>query len=311
MDSTDIRIFCEMAFQELTYNVFTDRHVSPAEIGMMLGLDEKTVRVRVRRMENSGFIKYYQAMPNLALFGLRSMGSYRFEALNLSTKFVVVETVHEVPGLIEVLDYLGPFLSMEIAGVSTVDVEKIARALAKRYELNLMNLGSRAVREPLSKLDRLDWQVVQKLRYDARSGAKEIPSAISATPRMVGYRISKLLDSGAMSIRAVIDAQKQEGLLFYELEVAMDEEKQGAVARSLREKFGKRLWSMKNPSSSVIVVSLFGVTLEEPENAVMDTLKMEGVRRCAIFMLKEVIEPGEIKVHPQGHVFTLAIDCIG
>ncbi len=235
MDSTDIRIFCEMAFQELSYNVFMDRRVSPAEIGKKLGLDEKTVRVRVRRMENCGFIKYYQVMPNLALFGLRSMGSYRFEALNLSTKFVLVETVHEVPGLIETLDYLGPFLSMEIAGVSTVDVEDIARALAKRYELNLKSLGSKAVREPLSKLDRLDWQVIHKLRYDAQSGAKEIASAISATPRMVGYRISKLLDSGAISIRAVIDPQKQEGLIFYELEVATDEAKHAAVARSLRK----------------------------------------------------------------------------
>ncbi len=48
---------------------------------------------------------------------------------------------------------------------------------------------------------------------------------------------------------------------------------------------------MKTPSSSIIVVSLFGFTLGEPEKAVVETLQMEGVRRCSLFILKEVIEP--------------------
>jgi DNA-binding Lrp family transcriptional regulator len=291
LDSTDVRIFCEMAFRESSYIAFADRRVSPAEIGRKLGLDEKTVRVRVRRMENSGFIKYYQALPNLALFGLRSIGSYRFEALNLSTKFAIVERVHEIPGLVETLDFLGPFLSADVAGASSVDVQEIAKGLAKRYELNLMNLGSGVVREPLHKLDRLDWQVIQKLRYDARSETKEIADAISATPRTVAYRISRLLGSGTVSLRAVIDVQKQEGLIFYELEVAMDEMTHAAAVRSLKEKFGQRIWAMKNPSSNVVLFDLFGFTLGEPEYSVKDTLKIEGVRRCSLFIFKEVIEP--------------------
>lgn len=291
MDSTDVRIFCEMAFREVSYKVSSDRHVSPAEIGKRLGLDEKTVRVRVRKMESSGFIKYYQAMPNLALFGLESMGSYRFEALNLSTKFVVVETVHEIPGLVETLDYLGPFFSMEIAGRSGFDVREIAKALARRYELNPKYLGGGVVREPLLKLDRLDWQVIQELRYNAKSGAKELAAALSVTPRMVGYRISKMLDSGAISVRAVIDAQKQEGLIFYELEITLDAAKHAAVAKSLRRKFGKSIWSMKSPSPIVIVANLFGFTLGEPESSVKDTLKIEGVKMCSLYILKEVVEP--------------------
>ena len=291
MDSIDARIFCEMAFQELSYRTFADRHVSPAEIGKKLGLDEKTVRVRVRKMEDTGFVKYYQTVPNFALFGFRSISTHRFEAPNLSTKFAVVENAHGVPGLIEALDYLGPFLLMEIAGKSTADAEAVAKGVANRYELDLKNLGSRAVKEPLLKLDRLDWQVIQELRYDAQSAIKEIASAVSATPRMIGYRITKLLDSGAMSIRPVIDAQKQEGLIFYELEVLIEETKHAFVSSSLRRKFGDRLWSMKNKSTSLMVASLFGFTLGDPENSVRETIRIDGVRRCSLFVLKEVIEP--------------------
>src|SRR3989304_2704434 len=110
-----------MAFHDPSYNAFADRHVSPAEVGRKLGLDEKTVRVRLKKMEESRFIKYYQAMPNFALFGLRSMCSFRFEALNLSTKFVILKCPHEVPRLVESLDYPVPFWSATIVGSSAKD----------------------------------------------------------------------------------------------------------------------------------------------------------------------------------------------
>lgn len=86
MDAKDVRIFCEIAFKGLDYDSFTDRRVSPLTIGRKLGLDEKTVRVRIKKMEDDGFIKYYQAMPSLAPFQLKNMNTYRFEALNIATK---------------------------------------------------------------------------------------------------------------------------------------------------------------------------------------------------------------------------------
>lgn len=67
------------------------RRVSPLAIGRKLGLDEKTVRVRVKKMEDDGFIKYYQAVPSLALFNLASANRYHVEALNITTKHRVVE----------------------------------------------------------------------------------------------------------------------------------------------------------------------------------------------------------------------------
>ena len=291
MDSTDVRIFCEMAFQGLTYSAYSNRHPSPADIGKKLGLDEKTVRLRVRRMEDSGFVKYYQVMPNIALFGLRSMASYRFQALNLSTKFALLDRVHEIPGLIETLDYLGPFLSADLAGASTEDAHGAAKKLARKYELDMFSLGNRVVREPLAKLDRLDWRIIRQLRYDARLETKEIAKTLSTTPRMAGYRISKLLNSGAVSIRAVIDPRKQAGLVFYDLEVATNEENHPRLIRSLRERFGEKLWYIKNPSPGVTIASLFSFTLEEPEESVRGTLGIEEVRRCSLFILKEVIEP--------------------
>src|SRR5215472_13808527 len=93
MDAKDVRIFCEIAFKNPSVNELGGRDISPSGIGRNLGLDEKTVRVRIKKMEEDGFIKSYQAIPSFALFGLKTIASYRFEALNVLTKHHVIEYI--------------------------------------------------------------------------------------------------------------------------------------------------------------------------------------------------------------------------
>lgn len=291
MDAKDVRIFCEIAFKGLDYDSFTDRRVSPLAIGRKLGLDEKTVRVRVKKMEDDGFIKYYQAMPSLALFQLKNMNTYRFEALNIGTKHRVIEYVQELPFIVEAIDYLGQVVSVSIAGTSSEEIDQVAAGLANRFELYKWILGSRIIREPVSVGDRLDWQVIQKLRYDALSGVKELSESLSITPRMVEYRIKKLLGSGMLLVRAIINSQKQQGLIFYELEISVDETKQYEVIKRLSEIYAEKLWSVRTLAAGILLGNFFAFTLAEPEEAYVNTLKLEGVRSCSLFIFKETVEP--------------------
>jgi DNA-binding Lrp family transcriptional regulator len=291
LDSTDARILCQMAFTDPSYEEFEERHPSAADLGKKLGLDKKTVRIRISRMEESGFIKYYQAMPNLALFGMRVISLFRFEALNLSTKNAIVNHLHEVPRLVESSDYLGPFLTGSIAGATREEARNGADYLASRYELGTVVLGTRTIKEPVSRIDNLDWQIIKSLRYDAKTSDRDLAEALSVTERIVGYRISKMLRSGVIRTKAVIDPQRQAGLLFYELELAIEPQRRGVISSWLVEEHGDRLWNMSSPMADVILASFFCFTIGEPEQSVIGALKLEGVKRCLLFILKEVIEP--------------------
>ena len=291
MDSTDVRIFCEMAFLERDYSEFSERRPSAARMARKLGLDEKTVRVRVNKMEDSGFVKYYQATPNLALFGMRHVSLFRFEALNLATKSAIIGRLDEVPRLVESIDYLGPFITATIAGATSGEARAEAERLAAHYELSTAELGDRLLSAPAYRLDNLDWRIVKELRYDARSGDKELADSLSVTQRMVGYRVSKLLASGAVRTRAVIDPKRQAGLVFYEMELHVEPERQTVVSRWLKERYAQQLWNLGSQAPGVLLASLFSFTLAEPEESVIEVLPLEGVKRCILFILKEVIEP--------------------
>jgi DNA-binding Lrp family transcriptional regulator len=291
LDAKDVRIFCEIAFKGLDYDSFTDRRVSSLAIGRKLGLDEKTVRARVKKMEVGGFIKYYQVIPSLALFQLKLMNTYRFEALNIATKHRVIEYLQELPFIVEATDYLGQVLSVSISSNSSEEIDLVAARLANRFELYESILGSRIIKEPVAVADRLDWQIIQKLRYDALSKVKDLSESLSITPRMVEYRIKKLLGSGTLLVRAIINSQKQQGLIFYELEISVDETKQYKVIKQLGETYAEKLWSARTLSGGILLANFFAFTLAEPEEAYINTLKLEGVRSCSLFVFKETIEP--------------------
>lgn len=291
MDAKDVRIFCEIAFKGLDYDSFTDRRVSPLAIGRKLRLDEKTVRVRVKKMEDDGFIKYYQAMPSLALFQLKNMNTYRFEALNIATKHRVIEHVQELPFIVEAIDYLGQVVSVSITGTSSKEIDQVASGLTNRFELYKWILGSHIIKEPVSVADRLDWKIIQELRYDALSGVKELSESLSITPRMVEYRIKKLLGSDMLLVRAIINSQKQQGLIFYELEMSVDETKRYEVIKRLSEIYAEKLWSIRTLAAGVLLANFFAFTLAEPEEAYVNTLELEGVRSCSLFIFKETVEP--------------------
>jgi DNA-binding Lrp family transcriptional regulator len=286
----DVRIFCEMAFGTTSFSAIQDRHVSPSEIGRKVGLDEKTVRVRVKKMEDDGFIKYYQVMPNLNLFGLGRVGFYRLEALNLQTKYNLVERTHEIPFVVETIDYLGPAVSVAIAGSTPQEIQGVAERLASEFELSRRELHQRQTMECALRPDNLDWQIIKELRYSARRSSTDLAKTLAITPRMAEYRIGRLLDSGAMLVRAAIDPRKQTGLAFYELELSVDEQHQASVAGELSARFGERLWSTLS-SGSVLIASLFGFSMGEAEDAAINSGKIPGVKSCLPYLLKDTIEP--------------------
>jgi len=291
VDAEDVRIFCELAFQDLGSSAFVRRAPSPAEIGKTLSMDEKTVRLRVRRMEESGFIKYYQATPELALFGLKRLALYRFEAMNVPTKHGVIQHVHGMPGIVQVADYLGPTVSVSVAGASPDKVVQLGDEIAGRFELKKTTLGEGVIEAPEMKLDSIDWRIVQRLRYDARSAHKDVAEAVSITARMAEYRTRKLLDSGAVRVRAVINPQRQEGLVFYEVEVTVEPSKRASVLSAVQQRHKESIWSLQEPAPGTILLSLFAFTLAQPEAVAMELLTVPGVRYCSILILKEILEP--------------------
>ncbi len=220
------------------------------------------------------------------------MALYSFEAADITSKRDAVEYIRQAPMIVEAFDMIGPKFLATLAGASAQEVQQLTNEITDELKIKMtMNLGDRAMRAPLLHLGELDWRILERLRYDALCPTKEIADSLSITPRMVQYRISKLLGSGALFIRAAMNTQEQQGLIFYGLIVFVDQAKQSLVVRKIRETYGEKLWSLSTPMPNIILPNMFGFTTREPEEAVINTSELDGVHRCSLSIFKEIVEP--------------------
>lgn len=292
MDEKDVRIFCEMGFKYADYNRFASRRISPTEIGKKLGLTEKTVRLRIKKMEEDGFIKYYQAVPNLALFGFRIAAMCGFEASDSESKRKAIDHLRRAPMVVDMTEFLGALFSVTLPGASRDEILARTDDIVKNLKLRgMFGTIERPLKEPELKPNSTDWQMIQELRYDALRPTMEVSVRTGMTRRMTDYRILKLLESRAFSVKAIKNPQKMSGIIFYGLNLFVDEAKKGAIDNKLREEFGERIWLVFSPKSGVLAVNLFAFKVEEPEEALQKALRLKGVLQGSLLIAKEDIEP--------------------
>jgi DNA-binding Lrp family transcriptional regulator len=291
MDAQDIRIFCALAISGPPETLLPTRTPGLRRIAHGLGLDEKTVRVRLRRLEEDGFIKYYQAAPNLALLGMSSEVTYRFEAVNVATKLEALRYAQAQVGMVEALDFLGGSFVVTGAGETVDRAVELGKRIAHRFELDRFEQGRRTLEPCEVRLPPLDWRIIERMRYDARAPVGEVAGALGMTPRMVRYRLGRIRASGAVTIRPVIDARRQVGLILYRLTVTTQAEDRADVLHGLKRRLGDSIWAVRVSHAGPLLVDMFGVNLAEPEEAVVQALEVDGVQSCAVVLLKEICEP--------------------
>ncbi len=295
MDAKDVRIFCEMGFKYYNYTG-KSRRPSPKEIGKKLGLDEKTVRSRTRRMEREGFIQYYQAIPNPSLFHLPLLCTVGFRTPGLLAKHEALVKLREAPGIVDIQDFLGETIGVSLAASSDQDSQQKVQGLSDLIGApSFPFIPPRNFPNTTASPDKLDWQLIKALRYDATRQTKEIAKEIGATYRTVEYRISRLLDSRAFFMRAIVNARDPKGIVFYsvalELQVQSNDEQR--VKSELRERYRDQLWWEFSPPGPMIILNMFATSVGEAEDKLLDALGRPRVRGGSISIFKSWIEPAK------------------
>src|SRR5215470_6742735 len=124
-----------MSFKYFDY-AGKDRRASPKEIGAKLGVDERTVRLRLNKMEKEGFIQYYQIIPNLGILGRPLASLCNFQSPNLTCKFQALEILKHTDDVIDIADFLGESFGVTISSATEDEANRIAERLAEKSRLS-------------------------------------------------------------------------------------------------------------------------------------------------------------------------------
>ncbi|MDG6988641.1 MAG: AsnC family transcriptional regulator [Nitrososphaerota archaeon] len=282
MDVTDFRILAAMGLSHHSPNGTLHRRPSVAKMARDLGVDPKTVRARVGKMERVGLIKYYQAFPNLSALGLRC-SVYVFQFSDRDTKRKAMSKLRLLDEVQMVDEYVHS-LRVVLLYEGQDDVEKRLALMSeltgvvptKLFDVPMPPLGM--------KLSATDMKILRALRWDALKPARKVGEEVGLTARAVNYRLNRMADARAYFAVPVWGLESVSGTIVYAFSFfLLEEDREGTINR-IAQRFAQRSVCWFAASEGVVFFMLFSDSVGEPERMYEAARSMAGVSKVLMDM---------------------------
>jgi len=246
LDTTDLAIVRQLA-HPATFQ--WDVRVSYADVGRALGIDEETVRARVKKLQDAGVLTGWDVMPNPRVLG-RDAGRVELPCVDEAAKRRTMDALPAMDGIWLVFDNYGTSIGL-VAFWEAPSVPrnlKLLEALGGRPPMWMpMTIPPAAV-----ELERIDWRVVRALRRNPRGSFEALAQDAGLSERTVRRRLTRLTDGRALLIVPRVDQSKVDGLVMGMLVVEhKDPKTRGDVDAFLRTLPGTVFAWFEGPVSRV------------------------------------------------------------
>ena len=189
----------------------------PSFLAKRLGVEPETVKAHLARLEAAGFVRFYQVYPNFGHLGLRS-SAYLFLVPDDDRKAQAIERAKHIDGLVEVHNFLGAEMCVEVTYRAEHDLSKKLHLLEDfTGDGNPLRFYDRDMPTVRRSLGPLDWRILKALRYRARRLLAEVADEVDASVRTIRRRFDRMLKEGSMFIVPAVDPSKAPGTVLFEL----------------------------------------------------------------------------------------------
>ncbi len=217
MDSLDVKIIRTMGIRPYGHAPQPLDHLKPSFIGAKLGVEPETIKARLARMEDAGFIRFYQLYPNFAHLGLRA-AAYVFHVPDEDRKSEAIGKIEHVDGLVEIHNFLGAEMCVDLSYRNPTELSKKLRLLSDLTGDSGPTPFYERQMPPVERpLQRSDWRILKALRYRARRPLADVAEEVHASVRTVKRRYDRMAEEGSVFVVPAVDPSKAAGIMLYEL----------------------------------------------------------------------------------------------
>ena len=258
---------------------------SYVEIAAKLGVDEETVRNRVRHLRDSGFLLGYRVVPNPALLG-RTFASLRIEFRDRESKQAAIPLLAKVEGVINIGSTYDKSVLVTILAVQEQDFSKLITGLGVEGEVSWVpGLGLRTTN---FRMTGVDWEIVGLLLRDAERRLDEVGKQLKVSTRTVKRRLSMMMKESAIFIMPMVDLRKTEGIS-YQLRVQSERGKKSEVEKSVVAKIGNVVLRASD-SQDGSVFGFTGANVAEGNDLLEWVKQQPGVISASMTIAERVVQ---------------------
>jgi len=181
-------------------------------------VDEVTVRNRIKRFQQSGFLKGYQLIVNPALLGVR-LGQLWFDVRPPSGKEDLIRKLSLMHGVLAVSDSYGSSLSLIIMYGDEISAEKEFGLIAMMS--NAQSLVHANIPFPgcAIELTHTDWRIIKALHTDPRQSYSVISRKVGISQKTIKRRLQRMIEERALFVIPSWNPKALEGAIIADLVV--------------------------------------------------------------------------------------------
>ncbi len=183
-----------------------------------LRVDEVTVRNRIKRFQQSGFLKGWRLVVNPGLLGVR-LAQLWFDVRPASAKDELIRKLSLMHGVLAISDSYGSSLTL----VMMYEGETAAK---KEFELiasisNAQSLVRANIPFPRCaiELEHTDWKIIKAIQTDPRGSYSVISRGVGTSPKTVKRRLRRMIEERALFVIPSLDPKALDGAIIADLVV--------------------------------------------------------------------------------------------
>ena len=264
-----------------------DIRESYASIADKIGVDEETVRRRVKRARESGFLKGWKLFLNPHLIGLESTGM-QLEIDDEERKADVIRQVEQVDGVVILIDFHGRALRIILYYEGEEDLGRKIRQINSICGSDRQTRWQGGFPALDLKMKRTDWEIVKAFRSDPRRSPSEVADEIRISTRTVKRRLTAMTESNSIFMLPELDYDKSLGVACDFLIVCPNETKRSEVNKLMRAKLERVVFSLTEVKGFSIF-ALICPNLSESEEVHRWLKGLDGVSEVRVDIMRENI----------------------
>jgi len=223
---------------------------SYVDIAAKIGVDEETVRNRIKHLRDTGFLLGYRLVPNPVLLG-RALASINIEFDDTESKKEAIPRLAKMEGVINIGSSYDRSVFVTLFASIAQDYSKLVADAGVRGEVSWVpGLG---IRTTAFRMTGLDWEIVGLLLRYAEKKQDEIAKQLKVSARTVKRRLNMMMKEAAIFTMAMVDLTKTEGIS-YRLRVESQEGKKSQVEKLVASKIGNLIFQASDSQNG----SVFG-----------------------------------------------------
>ncbi len=171
--------------------------LSYADISRKLGVDEETIRLRVKRARERGVFPTWQLMINPRILGCDAV-TLELDVDAEERKAKAISQIKLVDGVTKIHDYRGKGLQVSLYSEPGEPLARKTRLIESMCGSGTSVQWTSRFPEPSMHMTRTDWKIVRALREDPARDLAEVATLVGATARTVQRRLSKMKEGKAI-----------------------------------------------------------------------------------------------------------------